>query len=71
MVIAQATIESLVEHGFAHDEGAGWMRAEQETRAFLKERWNEISRVANALAALGKLTATEVIELVDPAPQRP
>ena len=74
MESAQEVLIWLVKRRFAVDTDAAWLRAENETRRFLRERWADIERVAIALIDQGRLEPTDVVGLVQtkliPAPQR-
>ncbi|WP_448172290.1 hypothetical protein [Rhizobacter fulvus] len=67
---AQQSLEMLVAQAFASDQNAAWLRAEADTREFLKGHWPAIERVADALQADGHVSASELVNLVELAPQQ-
>lgn len=61
---AQPVIGWLVEQGYAQDEHQAWSRAEAETKAFVREQWASIERVADMLQRHGRLEGHEVVAAV-------
>ena len=61
---AKHWISLLVSHRYAECSNAAWMRAEQETREFLRNHWAKIERVAAALLAQGVLEPAELAALL-------
>lgn len=58
-------INRLVSEGHASDYDAAQLRARKEVRAFIGAEWPKIERVAQALLSKGKLSGTELKNIIE------
>jgi hypothetical protein len=57
---AREVIGTLVASGFAKNEADAYLRAEAETKAMLRERWEDVRRLAALLRSSGLAKAGSI-----------